>query len=71
MQTAPAQRRRRTEAVAGVERADAASAVARAADALFAQQSPDGFWCGELTADTTLESDYVLLQLWLHQPEGA
>ena len=37
----------------------------------FAQQTPEGFWCGELTADTTLESDYILLQLWLHQPEGA
>ena len=23
---------------------------------------------GELTADTTLESDYILLQLWLHPP---
>ncbi len=30
---------------------------------------PEGFWCGELTADTTLESDYILLQLWLHQPD--
>jgi len=27
-----------------------------------------GFWCGELTADATLESDYILLQLFLHQP---
>jgi squalene-hopene/tetraprenyl-beta-curcumene cyclase len=25
---------------------------------------------GELLADTTLESDYILLQLWLHPPEG-
>jgi squalene-hopene/tetraprenyl-beta-curcumene cyclase len=24
----------------------------------------------ELTADSTLESDYILLQLWLHPPEG-
>jgi squalene-hopene/tetraprenyl-beta-curcumene cyclase len=31
-------------------------------------QTPEGFWCGDLTADTTLESDYILLQLWLHQP---
>ena len=23
---------------------------------------------GELLADSTLESDYILLQLWLHQP---
>src|ERR1019366_8085229 len=46
------------------------AAMARACEALLARQSPDGFWCGELTADTTLESDYILLQLWMHQPEG-
>ena len=46
-------------------------AIERAAGALFAQQKVEGFWCGELLADTTLESDYILLQLWLHQPEGA
>jgi squalene-hopene/tetraprenyl-beta-curcumene cyclase len=43
----------------------------RASECLFAKQAPEGFWCGELTADTTLESDYILLQLWLNQPEGA
>ena len=42
----------------------------RAVDALSAQQTPEGFWCGELTADTTLESDYILLQLWLNQPDN-
>ena len=41
----------------------------RAVDALSAQQAAEGFWCGELTADTTLESDYILLQLWLNQPD--
>jgi squalene-hopene/tetraprenyl-beta-curcumene cyclase len=46
------------------------SAVERSSESLFHKQAPDGFWCGELTADTTLESDYILLQLWLHQPEG-
>jgi squalene-hopene/tetraprenyl-beta-curcumene cyclase len=46
-------------------------AVAGSSRALFRQQAAEGFWCGELTADTTLESDYILLQLWLHQPEGA
>jgi squalene-hopene/tetraprenyl-beta-curcumene cyclase len=39
-----------------------------AADALLRQQTAEGFWCGKLTADSTLESDYILLQLWLHQP---
>ena len=42
----------------------------RAVSALSRQQAPEGFWCGELTADTTLESDYILLQLWLNQPDG-
>ncbi len=27
-----------------------------------------GYWWADLTADTTLESDYILLQLWLHPP---
>ena len=39
-----------------------------AADALLLQQTAEGYWCGKLTADSTLESDYILLQLWLHQP---
>ena len=43
-----------------------AQAVERSAFALGRQQHPDGYWCGELTADSTLESDYILLQLWLH-----
>jgi squalene-hopene/tetraprenyl-beta-curcumene cyclase len=47
-------------------------AVRVAADALHAMQAPEGYWCGKLTADATLESDYILLELWLHQPgEGA
>jgi squalene-hopene/tetraprenyl-beta-curcumene cyclase len=48
-----------------------AEAIGPACEALFARQAPEGFWCGELTADATLESDYILLQLWMHQPEGA
>ena len=32
--------------------------------------SRDGYWWAELTADTTLESDYILFQLWLHPPEN-
>jgi squalene-hopene/tetraprenyl-beta-curcumene cyclase len=46
----------------------AARAVARATDWLAARQHRDGYWWGELTADTTLESDWILLQLWLHPP---
>ena len=68
--TLPAQQGQK-QAKARIEKADVAPPMARAREALFAQQSPEGFWCGELTADTTLESDYILLQLWLHQPRGA
>ena len=46
-----------------------AAALECSSRALLAQQAPEGFWCGELTADATLESDYILLQLFLHQPE--
>jgi squalene-hopene/tetraprenyl-beta-curcumene cyclase len=46
-------------------------ALRRSSECLFQKQAAEGFWCGELTADTTLESDYILLQLWLNQPEGA
>jgi squalene-hopene/tetraprenyl-beta-curcumene cyclase len=46
-----------------------ASRVAAASDAarryLFSRQDEEGYWCGELEADTTLESDYVLLHTLL------
>ena len=71
LEPAPRGTRRQTETVTRGSREDAAAALHKASEYLFAQQAPDGFWCGELTADTTLESDYILLQLWLHQPEGA
>jgi squalene-hopene/tetraprenyl-beta-curcumene cyclase len=48
---------------------DLASRVAAAVDGarkqLFSQQHEDGYWCGELEADTTLESDYILLHTLL------
>jgi len=33
--------------------------VARAVACLRSKQKRDGYWCGELGADTTLESDYI------------
>ena len=45
-------------------------ALTRSCQLLLALQAPEGYWSAELTADSTLESDYVLLQLWLHQPDG-
>src|ERR1035441_8084472 len=69
MEPAPVSARHkfRQETDRGAARAEA---IGRACQALFARQAPEGFWCGELTADATLESDYILLQLWMHQPEG-
>src|ERR1051325_229296 len=49
---------------------ECAAATERSAGALLDLQKPEGFWCGDLLADTTLESDYILLQLWLHPPQG-
>jgi squalene-hopene/tetraprenyl-beta-curcumene cyclase len=46
------------------------AAIQRAAENLVAQQDARGYWCAELTADTTLESDYILLQLWMHPPQN-
>lgn len=48
---------------------DLSSRVAAGIDAarkqLFSQQHEQGYWCGELVADTTLESDYILLHTLL------
>jgi squalene-hopene/tetraprenyl-beta-curcumene cyclase len=48
---------------------DLVSRVAAAVDAsrkyLFSQRADDGFWCGELEADTTLEGDYIMLHTLL------
>ena len=38
------------------------------AEHLLSLQQHDGHWCALLTADTTLESDFILLQLWMHSP---
>jgi squalene-hopene/tetraprenyl-beta-curcumene cyclase len=57
----------RQQAQQRAERTD--RAIIQALDALLRVQHPDGYWCGELTADSTLESDYILLQLWMHPPE--
>jgi squalene-hopene/tetraprenyl-beta-curcumene cyclase len=46
----------------------AEQAMRRAADWLAGLQQRDGHWCAQLSADTTLESDYILFQLWLYPP---
>ena len=42
--------------------------IQRTAEHLLSLQHEDGHWCALLTADSTLESDYILLQLWMHPP---
>src|ERR1700683_214486 len=41
------------------------AAISTAKKYLFSQQHEDGYWGGELEADTTLESDYILLHTLL------
>ena len=48
--------------------AGAVSAADAACDYLLNRQRSNGCWVGEVEGDTTLASDYILLQLWLHQP---
>src|SRR6201986_1632012 len=48
---------------AGLDQVD--TSIDRAQGYLFSQQHPDGYWCGELEADTTLESDYIMVHTLL------
>jgi squalene-hopene/tetraprenyl-beta-curcumene cyclase len=48
--------------------AAAVNAIRKASASLVRRQHRDGFWWADLRADTTLESDYILMQLWLHPP---
>jgi len=49
--------------------ATSSTTLRRAAEYLLSRQAGEGYWCGELTADTTLESDFILLELWRHPPQ--
>ncbi len=44
---------------------DVHSAVTRSCDFLFSQQRSEGYWCGELEADSMLEADYIFLHTLL------
>ena len=39
--------------------------IAKATDWLLSLQHPDGYWCGELEADSMLESDYIFMHTLL------
>ena len=46
-----------------------ADAAERAATALVRQQDPSGYWCAELTADSTLESDFHPARVMEQRPQ--
>ena len=48
----------------------AGRACQRAADYLLARRNPQGYWQFDVTAGAALETDYILLELWLHPPEN-
>ncbi len=45
--------------------ADVDSAISRSREYLLSQQHPEGYWCGELEADSMLEADYIFLHTLL------
>ena len=47
------------------------AALDRARKWLLARQTPEGYWCGELEGDTTLESYMILLEAFLGRRGGA
>ena len=42
-----------------------AAAIDGARNCLFSEQHEEGYWCGELEADATLEADYIVLHVLL------
>lgn len=49
---------------------DARAVAVQGARSLMSKQYPDGYWYGDLTADSTLQADYILLQMWLYPAEA-
>jgi squalene-hopene/tetraprenyl-beta-curcumene cyclase len=45
--------------------ADVDVSIDRARDYVLSRQHPDGYWCGELEADSMLEADYIFLHTLL------
>jgi squalene-hopene/tetraprenyl-beta-curcumene cyclase len=45
--------------------AEVDSAISRSADFILSLQHPEGYWCGELEADSMLEADYIFLHTLL------
>ena len=47
----------------------AQEAARKSSEYLLSRQTAEGYWWGDLTADCTLEADWLLLLLWLHPPQ--
>jgi squalene-hopene/tetraprenyl-beta-curcumene cyclase len=45
--------------------ADVESAILNSREYLLSEQHADGYWCGELEADSMLEADYIFLHTLL------
>jgi squalene-hopene/tetraprenyl-beta-curcumene cyclase len=45
--------------------ADVESAITRSAGYILSRQHPEGYWSGELEADSMLEADYIFLHMLL------
>jgi squalene-hopene/tetraprenyl-beta-curcumene cyclase len=56
--------------IGGMLETAASQGMRRSASYLTGVQARDGHWCAELTADSTLESDFILFQLWLEPPRN-
>jgi squalene-hopene/tetraprenyl-beta-curcumene cyclase len=67
---ASAVRRRSASPGAQVASSEARLALERARGYLLSLQRPDGHWVGELEGDTILESEYVLLRLFMGNLDG-
>ena len=50
--------------------ASATEALKRGTSHLLGLRREQGYWWADLTADTTLESDFILLELWRHPPQN-
>ena len=44
-----------------------AEAIGRAQEHLLSLQHPEGYWLGELEADSTLTSEYIMLRHFLRR----
>ncbi len=49
--------------------ADVDSSISKASDFVLSLQHPEGYWCGELEADSMLEADYIFLHTLLESGE--